>query len=145
MDHDEEGGAVVVDGLLEALAGASSSSWAGRARAGNVLASFAGVPEAATALVGLLLDVQNTAVTRQTAEALVRAGTVAAVEVLARAVAGAGDSHGDWIQTGVHDAVAEGAGTMDLLVLCQRLAWAPEAAIRQGAAELRTWVESTGG
>ncbi|WP_229898626.1 hypothetical protein [Streptomyces finlayi] len=106
-----------------------------------MLAAFAGEPAAAQALVGLLLDVQDTAVTRQTAEALVRAGTADAVAVLARAVARASDSHADWIQTGVHDALAEGAALMDLLVLCQGLAHAPEAAVRQGAAEIRTWVE----
>ncbi len=136
-----------MDGLLEALAEASSPSWVRRAQAGNTLApfAFAGVPEAAKALGSLLLDVEDTAVTRQTAEALARAGTVASVRVLARAVAGASVSHGDWMLAGVHDALAGRAGVPNLLALCERLVQDPEAVVRRGAAEILEWAQSTGG
>ncbi|MEU8894198.1 hypothetical protein [Streptomyces sp. NPDC048442] len=110
-----------------------------------MLASFAGDPAAAQALVGLLLDVQDTAVTRRTAKALVRAGTAVPVQVLARAVAGAGDSHGDWILAGVHDALAGSTGMANFLALCEGLAHDAEAAVRQGGAKLLEWSQSTGG
>ncbi|MFK0238489.1 HEAT repeat domain-containing protein, partial [Streptomyces vinaceus] len=64
----------MMSGLEAALAEASSPSWAQRVRAGRDLASFVDAPEAVEALVGLLLDVEDTAVTRQTAEALARVG-----------------------------------------------------------------------
>ncbi|MFB7708383.1 HEAT repeat domain-containing protein [Streptomyces sp. NPDC056105] len=80
-----------------ALAEACSPSWSQRVRAGRDLASFAHVPEAAEALMGLLLDVEDTAVTRQTAEALARVGTTASVRLLALAIAEADDNQADWL------------------------------------------------
>jgi hypothetical protein len=145
VDHDEESGAVVVEGLQDTLAEASSSSWARRAQAGGALAPFAEIPEAAEVLKALLLDGQDTAVTRQTAQALIRAGTVAAAEILAQAVAGADDSHTDWIQTGVDDALAKGARVRDLLDLYEGLTQTSDTDIRQGAAAIRTWAKNTEG
>ncbi|MFF4330661.1 hypothetical protein ACFYZT_29645 [Streptomyces sp. NPDC001591] len=77
----------MLSGLEAALAEASSPSSMQRARAGRDLAFFADVPEAAEALVRLLLDVGDTAVTRQTAEALAQVATVAAVRLIALAIA----------------------------------------------------------
>lgn len=91
--------------LEGALAEALSPSWRQRVRAGRGLAAFADVPEAAEALLGLLLDVEDTAVTRQTAEALARVGSVAAIRLIALAVAGADANQADWLQTGVYDAL----------------------------------------
>ncbi|MEU7283204.1 HEAT repeat domain-containing protein [Streptomyces sp. NPDC045431] len=91
--------------LEAALAEASSPSWTRRARAGRALAPFAEVPEAAEALVALLLDDEDTAVTRHTAEALARVGTVAAIRLIALAAAEADDNQADWLQTGVGDAL----------------------------------------
>ncbi|MER5376601.1 hypothetical protein [Streptomyces sp. NPDC002553] len=71
--------------LNAALAGATSPSWPRRARAGRDLAAFVDVPEVADAVLRLLLDAENTAVTRQTAEALARAGTLTAVRLIALA------------------------------------------------------------
>lgn len=96
--------------LEAALAGASSPSWSRRVRAGCDLAPFADVPEAADALVRLLLDVEDSAVTRRTAEALARVGTAAATRLIALAGAEADDSQADWIQTGVQDALAGADG-----------------------------------
>jgi hypothetical protein len=73
-------------------------------RAGRDLACFADVPEAAETRVGLLLDVEDTAVTQQTAEAS-QVGTVAAIRLIALAVAAADDNQADWLHAGVHDAV----------------------------------------
>ncbi|MEV8454984.1 hypothetical protein AB0467_07835 [Streptomyces sp. NPDC052095] len=127
------------DEVEAALAGASSPSWPRRARAGQVLVSHPEVPEAAEALAGLLLDAGDTAVARRTAEALARVGTVAAVRLVARTLAEADDSHADWIQAGVHDAVAEADGVPGIAAVCVRLARDGEAAVRQGAAEILAW------
>ncbi|MFJ9737496.1 hypothetical protein [Streptomyces sp. NPDC101166] len=95
--------------LNAALARATSPSWPQRARAGRDLAAFVDVPEVAEAVLGLLLDAEDTAVTRQTAETLARVGTAAAMRLIASAVAEADDNQADWIRTGVHDALADGA------------------------------------
>ncbi|MFD5497150.1 HEAT repeat domain-containing protein [Streptomyces sp. NPDC127091] len=100
-------------GSAAALAEASSPSWSQRARAGRELASFADVPEAAEALMGLLLDAEDTAVTRQTAEALTRVGTVAAIRLIVRAAAEADDNQADWLQTGVEGALVGPDGGAD--------------------------------
>ncbi|WP_234365276.1 hypothetical protein [Streptomyces sp. RTd22] len=117
----------------------SNGSWSQRARAGRDLASFADVPEAAEALAGLLLDAEDTAVTRRTAEALTRAGTVAAVRLIARAVAEADDNHADWLQTGVQDALVGPDRVPDIAAVCGQLAHHPEGAVRRGASEIRAW------
>ncbi|MGR3933840.1 HEAT repeat domain-containing protein [Streptomyces sp. BRA346] len=129
----------MMSGLEAALAEASSPSWSQRARAGCGLASFVDVPEAAEALAGLLLDAEDTAVTRRTAEALARVGTVAAVRLIARAVAEADDNHADWLQTGVQDALVGPDRVPDVAAVCGRLAHHPEEAVRRGASEIRAW------
>ncbi|MFJ8941843.1 hypothetical protein ACIRG4_00865 [Streptomyces sp. NPDC102395] len=95
--------------LNAAMVRATSPSWPERARAGRDLAAFVDVPEAADAVLRLLLDAEDTAVTRQTAEALARAGTVAAVRLIAQAFTEADGNQADWIQIGVQDALADGA------------------------------------
>ncbi|MEV5428184.1 HEAT repeat domain-containing protein [Streptomyces sp. NPDC052701] len=132
-----------MSGLAAALAEASSPSWSQRVRAGRDLASFADVPEAAEALVRLLLDVEDTAVTRQTAEALARVGTVAAVRLLALAVAAADDGQADWLRTGVHDALVGPDGAPDVAAVCGQLARDPEEAVRRGAVEISAWAHDT--
>ena len=94
--------------------------------------------------MGLLLDVADTAVTRQTAEALARLGTMAAVRLIALAVAEADDNHADWMQTGVHDALAEPGSVPDVAAACGWLvARDPESAVRRGAAEIAAWTNDT--
>ena len=132
-------------GWEAALAEARSSSWSQRVRAGRDLARFAEVPDAAEALLGLLLDAEDTAVTRQTAEALTRVGTVAAVRLIALAVAEADDNQADWLQTGVHDAFVEPGRRQDIAAACAKLAREPEAAVRRGAATLSAWTQAAMG
>nr|WP_255946766.1 HEAT repeat domain-containing protein [Streptomyces sp. ODS25] len=134
-----------MSGVAAALAGASSPSWAQRVRAGQDLASCAEVPEAAEALLRLLLDVEDTAVTRRTAEALVRVGSLAAVRLLARAVADADDNHADWLETGVGDARAGERGVPDIAPVCGQLAHDPDEAVRRGAAEISAWADDMSG
>lgn len=125
------------------MAEASSPSWSQRVRAGRDLASFADVPEAAEALTGLLLDGEDTAVTRQTAEALARVGTVAAVRLIALAVAAADDNQANWLQTGVHDALVGPDDAPDVAAVCGQLARDPEEAVRRGAVEISAWADDT--
>ncbi|MFR9791863.1 hypothetical protein ACL07V_24905 [Streptomyces sp. MB22_4] len=134
--------------LRAALAEAASASWSRRARAGRDLASSAEAPEAAEALARLLLDAADTAVTRCTAEALVRAGTEDALRLLARAVPEADDNQADWLRTGVWDALAGAGGEPDAAAVaavaevaevCGRLARDPRPAVRRGAAEILAW------
>ncbi|MFD3335960.1 hypothetical protein ACFWV1_25385 [Streptomyces sp. NPDC058700] len=134
----------MMSGLEAALAEASSPSWAQRVRAGRDLASFVDVPEAAEVLVGLLLDVEDTAVTRETAEALARVGTVAAVRLIALAVAEADDNQTDWLQTGVHDAlVGADGGVPNVAAACADLARDQEDAVRRAAADISAWADDT--
>ncbi|MFC9398621.1 hypothetical protein ACFTWS_36565 [Streptomyces sp. NPDC057027] len=133
----------MTSGLEAALAEASSPSWTQRVRAGRDLASFADVPEAADALLGLLLDAEDTAVTRQTTEALVRVGTVAAARLIALAVAEADDNQSDWLQTGVQDALVDPDGVPDVAATCRKLARDREEAVRRGAADISTWTDAT--
>ncbi|PVC90018.1 hypothetical protein DBP19_19410 [Streptomyces sp. CS090A] len=131
----------MTNGLEAALAQASSPSWTQRARAGRGLAPFADASEAAEALVELLLDVEDTAVTRQTAEALTRMGSLPAMRLIAIALAKADDHRADWLQTGVHDALVGPSGAPDVAAVCERLAQDPEEAVRRGAADLLHWAD----
>jgi hypothetical protein len=129
----------------EALVGALSPEYLRRARAGRELAAFADVPAAAEALSRLLLDAEDTYVTRQTTEALAQAGTTAALGLIALALAEADPNHRDWIQTGICDVVL---GVDDdaakLAVVCRQLAQDPDERIREGTAEMLTWLAGKG-
>lgn len=94
--------------------------------------------------MGLLLDAEDTAVTRQTAEALARIGTVAAVRLIALAVAESDDNQADWLQTGVHDALGGPDGVSDVAAACRNLAQDPEEAVRRGVAEISAWTGDPG-
>ncbi|MGA5044443.1 hypothetical protein [Streptomyces arboris] len=123
------------------MAEALSPSWTQRARAGHDLASFADVSEAANALMGLLLDVEDTAVTRQTAEALTRVGSVPAIRLIALALAKADDNRADWLQIGVHDALVGPGSAPDVAAACGKLTQDPEEAVRRGASDILVWAE----
>ncbi|MGW4400619.1 hypothetical protein ACWEHA_35455 [Amycolatopsis nivea] len=80
-----------------------SPGYLDRADAGRALASFAEMPEAKGPLLGLVLDADNTFVTRETAEALLRRHDSAGLAVVAAALADADQNQGDWIHTAVDD------------------------------------------
>ena len=94
-------------------------------------------------LVELLLDVEDTAVTRQTAEALARVGTVGAIRLIAFAVAEADDNQADWLQTGIYDALAGPDGVPDVAAACGKLAGDEEEAVRRGAVAISAWTDDT--
>ncbi|MDT0408176.1 MULTISPECIES: hypothetical protein [Streptomyces] len=86
--------------MTEPLEGAD---WAARADEGRRLAPSAGEPAADAALLALLLDATDSAVSRRTAEAPARTGSPAAARLLTEALALADAALGDWIATGADD------------------------------------------
>ncbi|MDL4813394.1 hypothetical protein QP089_03875 [Actinomadura sp. OS1-43] len=89
----------------------------------------------------LLLDGEDTAVTRHTAEALARVGTVAALRLIALAVAAADDNQTDWLLTGVQDALMGPGDAPDVAAACGKLAGDPDEAVRRGAADIAAWTD----
>jgi len=88
---------VGIDDLSSAFQDAESKSWSVRAAAGRCLATHAEVDDAARILHLLLLDGQNTAVTQETAEALLQRGDVLGLRLVLKALAVAADPNvPDW-------------------------------------------------
>ncbi|MFE3638662.1 hypothetical protein [Streptomyces sp. NPDC059168] len=69
---------------------------------------------------------------------------MAALRLVALAVAEADDNQADWLQAGVHDALAGTDGVPDVAAICGQLARDPDEAVRWGAAEIRAWTDDTG-
>ncbi|MFB7864855.1 hypothetical protein [Streptomyces sp. NPDC056069] len=90
MNHSARG-----DDVPTALRDARSTSWSLRADAGRRLANAAEDPEVAGVLHRLLLDGQDTAVTQETAEALLGRGDVCGLRLVLVARAVADDDAGD--------------------------------------------------
>lgn len=86
-----------VDDLSSAFQDAESKSWSVRAAAGRCLAAHAEVDDATRILHLLLLDGQDTAVTQETAEALLRRGDVLGLRPVLKALAVAANPNvPDW-------------------------------------------------
>ena len=84
-----------------------------RADAGCALAGLAEVPEAQGPLLDLVLDSEDTFVTRQTAAALLRRHDRIGLAIVASALARADHNHADWIETAVHDVLGVFAAERD--------------------------------
>ncbi|MEV7415640.1 hypothetical protein [Streptomyces sp. NPDC089919] len=109
-----------------------------RADAGRGLAGFAEMEEAVGPLLELVLDREDTFVTRVTAEALLRRHDSAGLRVVASALAVASPNHGDWIHTAILDAFAVYASDRDDAVqLCEALTRDIDERVALGARELR--------
>ena len=96
-----KGGAVTASADFEDLGSAfqdaESESWSVRAAAGRALADHAEVDDAARILHLLLLDGRDTAVTQETAEALLQRGDVLGLRLVLKALAVAADPNvPDW-------------------------------------------------
>ncbi len=114
-----------------------SSDFGDRADAGRGLAGFAEMEEAARPLLELVLDREDTFVTRVTAEALLRRQDKAGLTLVASALAVADPNHRDWIHTAVLDVFAIYAGDRDdAMRLCEDLAGDPDERVALGAREL---------
>ncbi|MFJ9831683.1 hypothetical protein ACIRU2_09795 [Streptomyces sp. NPDC101169] len=70
------------DGLGAVLRDAESKAWPRRAAAGRQLAAMAGREEVALVLERLLLDPHDTAVTQETAEALLQRGDLVGLRIV---------------------------------------------------------------
>jgi transposase len=124
---------------LAALAG--SSDYRDRADVGRALASFAGLPAARGPLERLLLDAEDTFVTRATAEALLRRGDAAGLALVAETLRSADDDQQQWIATAVSDVFGVFARERDRAL--QRCAGLPgdHTALSELLAELTpTWL-----
>ncbi|WP_371515365.1 hypothetical protein [Kitasatospora sp. NBC_01300] len=109
-----------------------------RADAGRALAGFAELPEACGPLLALVLDADDTFVTRATTQALLRRNDPAGLTVVASAPAVADDNHGDWIHTAVVDVFGVFADDRDdALRLCEELSRAADGRVALGAGRLR--------
>lgn len=82
-----------------------SPDYRDRADAGVALASLVDSRQAPERLRQLVLDPDDTVVTRKTVEALARRGDSAALTVIAAALASADIDREEWIATGVRDAL----------------------------------------
>ncbi|MEV6681036.1 hypothetical protein AB0N09_29850 [Streptomyces erythrochromogenes] len=90
--------------------------------------------EAVGPLLRLVLDRENTFVTRATAEALLRRQDRSGLRVVASALAVADPNHGDWIHTAVLDAFAVYADERDeAMRICEELAGDPDERVASGA------------
>ncbi|MEU4391006.1 hypothetical protein [Kribbella sp. NPDC023855] len=117
---------------------AASDDHRDRADAGRALASFAEVPEAREVLVRLVLDVQDTYVTLETAEALLRRQDVAGLRIVVEALALADVQQSAYIQDAVGTVFMVFASERDrALERCDALSRDASARVRQGSAELR--------
>jgi hypothetical protein len=130
---DEARRAVVA--ALMRLAG--SPDYHDRADAGRGLASFAEAAEALMPLLKLVLDADDTFVTRATAEALLRRQDKVGLTVVASALAVADPNHADWIQTAVLDVFSVFSTERDAAVRgCEALARDRDERVRRGAEHL---------
>jgi hypothetical protein len=116
---------------------AGSPGYRDRADAGRSLATFAEMPEARGPLLGLVLDADDTFITRATAEALLRRQDSAGLGVVASALAAAGPNHADWIHTAVLDVFGVFSRDRDAAVReCEALARDSDEQTRCGVNQL---------
>ncbi|MDX3098970.1 hypothetical protein PV417_31450 [Streptomyces sp. ME19-03-3] len=133
MDNALRRAAVVALGDL-----GRSNNFGDRADAGCGLAGFAEMEEAVDPLLKLVLDCEDTFVTRVTAQALLRRIDKAGLRVVASALAVADANHGDWIHTAILDVFAIYASDRDdAMRLCEELTRDPDQHVALGAHELR--------
>ncbi|WP_433891971.1 hypothetical protein [Streptomyces sp. CA-111067] len=111
-----------------------SDDWGDRADAGHGLAAFAEMQEAAELLLKLVLDPDDTFVTRQTAEALLRRKDKAGLTTVASALAVADDNHADWIHTATVDVFSVFSDDLDeALRLCEEMSGDADDRVARGA------------
>ncbi|MFE0772792.1 hypothetical protein [Streptomyces sp. NPDC058861] len=132
MDHAMRRAVVVTLGDL-----GRSDDWRDRADAGHSLAGFAEMQEAAGPLLELVLDPQDTFVTRRTAEGLLRRKDRAGLTIVASALAVADDNQADWIHTAIIDVFGiSPEGLDEALRLCEEMSGDTDDQIVRGARRL---------
>jgi hypothetical protein len=119
------------------IALAESPDYRDRADAGRSLAGFAEMPEARSPLLNLILDPDDTLVTRATAEASLRRQDSAGLATVASALAAADPDHADWIFTAVRDVFGVFSRDRDAAMQeCEALTRDPDERTRSGASRL---------
>jgi len=114
-----------------------------RMDAGQGLARYAGRPAVDALLHRLLLDEQNTAITYETAEALLARGDLVGARAVARAMAEADprDLTAAWLLDAVHNAWRLRQEDVDRARrLCEALVSSGDALVRRGAAGLLVYL-----
>lgn len=128
-------GRAVVTALIEL---AASDSYQDRADAGRALANFATATESQEALLRLVLDANDTFVTRATAEALLRRQDTAGLTIVAEALVSADFQHRNYIHDAVTAVYMVFASERDrAMEACNALSLDASTQVRQGAVELR--------
>ncbi|MEV7404938.1 hypothetical protein AB0N93_31695 [Streptomyces sp. NPDC091267] len=108
-----------------------------RVAAGHSLAGFAEMPEAGGPLRELVLDRDDTLVTRRTAEALLRRNDRAGLAIVASALAGADANHSDWIHTAIDDVFSVFSEDRDVaLRLCEEMSRDTDDRVALGSRQL---------
>ncbi|MEV0281193.1 hypothetical protein AB0I22_33065 [Streptomyces sp. NPDC050610] len=114
-----------------------SRDYRDRADAGRGLAGLAEMPEAVGLLIELVLDPDDTFVTRVTAEAVLRRRDRTGLAIVASALADADPNHLDWIHAAVADAVGILSSDRDhALQVAEELAADGDDHISRGAHQL---------
>ncbi|MET7526450.1 hypothetical protein ACFYSJ_37330 [Streptomyces sp. NPDC005248] len=114
-----------------------SDDWRDRADAGHGLAGFAEMPEATGPLLELVLDPDDTFVTRHTAQGLLRRNDRAGLSIVASALAVAEPNHSDWIHTAINDVCSIFSTDLDeALRLCEEMVLNTDGRVALGARRL---------
>jgi hypothetical protein len=117
---------------------ADSPDYQDRADAGRAMASFVEMPETRAALQQLLLDADDTFVTRVTAEALLRRHDVPGLSAVAQALASADANHDNWLSSAIVDVFMIDSSERDIAVrTCEALIEGADLPVSQGAARAR--------
>ncbi|MFI0213623.1 hypothetical protein [Streptomyces lydicus] len=115
-----------------------SHDYRDRADAGHGLAGFAEMQAALGPLLGLVLDPDDTFVTRRTAEALLRRKDRVGLTVVASALAVADSNHRDWIHTAIVEVFSVFSDDRDHAIqLCEEMSRGADDRLALGARQLQ--------
>lgn len=125
------------------LALANSPAYQDRIDAGWGLARFAEVPEAQPALVNLVRDDNDTAVTYAITEALLRRFDALGLRLVATALATANLDHTDWIYPTISEVLGINSRDRDVAAeMCEPLTHSKDEEVRRGATHLLEEIKS---
>jgi hypothetical protein len=114
-----------------------SDDYRDRADAGRGLAGFAERPEAAVALLRLILDNHDTLVTLTTAEAVLRRKDAIGLSLVASALTVADSNHDEWIYTAIVNVFGVFSGDRDeAMQISEALTGDPDERVSLGARQL---------